>query len=115
MKKVHSEAGTKKRTKPSHNTLQNVIWMLHNAWKSCRTVPLWCVVLAALTVGLNQRAGGRAARDHRWVCRAAVRADGAEAVCNDLFPMGTNRGTNGTIACDHGQGPPHFVSESAGC
>ena len=53
MKKVHSEAGTKKRTKPSHNTLQNVIWMLHNAWKSCRTVPLWCVVLAALTVGLN--------------------------------------------------------------
>ena len=53
MKKVHREAEAKKRTKPSHNTVQNVIWMLGNAWKSCKTVPLWCVVLAALTIGLN--------------------------------------------------------------
>ena len=53
MKKIHSVAGAKKETKPSHNTVQNVIWMLHNAWKNCRTVPLWCAVLAALTVGLN--------------------------------------------------------------
>ena len=53
MKKIHREAEAKKRTRPSHSTVQNVIWMLHNAWKSCRTVPLWCVVLAALTVGLN--------------------------------------------------------------
>ena len=53
MKIIHDKPGAKKRTKPSHNTVQNVIWMLGNAWKSCKTVPLWCAVLAALTIGLN--------------------------------------------------------------
>ena len=43
----------KKKARPSHGIFSNVCWMLKNAWRSCKTVPLWCVVYALLTVGLN--------------------------------------------------------------
>lgn len=43
----------KKKARPSHGIFSNVSWMLGNAWRVCKTVPLWCVVHALLVVGLN--------------------------------------------------------------
>ena len=53
MKEQSRTEDKKMRTKPGHNTFQNVCWMLGNARQSCKTVPLWCVVRAGLTIGLQ--------------------------------------------------------------
>lgn len=43
----------KKKVKPKYNTMQMVLWMLGQAWRRLKSVPIICVLLAATTVGLS--------------------------------------------------------------
>ena len=53
VKGTNAGSEKKKREKPSYNTLQNIAWMLNNAWRSCKTVPFWCLMQAAMAVLLS--------------------------------------------------------------
>ncbi|MBQ9458655.1 MAG: ABC transporter ATP-binding protein [Oscillospiraceae bacterium] len=41
------------KTKPKYSALQNVGWMLANAWRDCKSVPFLCAAIAAASVALN--------------------------------------------------------------
>lgn len=43
----------KDKARPRYGIFSNICWMLLNAWRSCKTTPLWCVVYALLVIGLN--------------------------------------------------------------
>ena len=43
----------KQLSKPKYHTVQNIVWMIGNAWRSCKSVLALCVLAAALTVGVN--------------------------------------------------------------
>ena len=43
----------KNKTKPKYNIIQNVAWMVKNAWVTRRRVLFWCILAAAIEVFLN--------------------------------------------------------------
>ena len=42
-----------KKTKPKYSSMENVGWMIANAWRECRSVLLVCVIIAVVSVALN--------------------------------------------------------------
>lgn len=43
----------KEKTKPKYSALQNMGWMIANAWRSCKSVLFLCLIIAAFSVALN--------------------------------------------------------------
>ena len=43
----------KEKKKPKYNTIQNIFWMVGNAWKARKRVLLFVVLTAGLNVMLN--------------------------------------------------------------
>ena len=44
---------SEKKTKPKYSSVENVGWMIANAWRECRSVLLICVIIAVVSVALN--------------------------------------------------------------
>ena len=44
---------SEKKTKPKYSSVENVGWMIANAWRECRSVLLICAIIAVVSVALN--------------------------------------------------------------
>lgn len=44
---------TETKNKPKYSALQNVGWMIANAWRDCKSVLFLCLIIAAFSVALN--------------------------------------------------------------
>ena len=44
---------SEKKTKPKYSSVENVGWMIANAWRECRSVLLICIIIAVVSVALN--------------------------------------------------------------
>ena len=44
---------SEKKTKPKYSSVENVGWMIANAWRECKSVLFICVIIAVASVALN--------------------------------------------------------------
>ena len=44
---------SEKKTKPKYSSVENVGWMIANAWRECKSVLLICFIIAVVSVALN--------------------------------------------------------------
>lgn len=44
---------SEKKTKPKYSSVENIGWMIANAWRECKSVLLICVIIAVVSVALN--------------------------------------------------------------
>ena len=44
---------SEKKTKPKYSSVENVGWMIANAWKECKSVLLICIIIAVVSVAMN--------------------------------------------------------------